>query len=225
MQRHATRNGGLANSWTSLARWTLASYNPRMRTPLTEDSWVDFHEQWLDPSASAVLYDQLLSEVVFEQRSVTIFGKVVAQPRLIGWCGSVGYRYSGLSLPPRATPACLTDVLDRVNRAADTEFNHLLLNLYRSGVDSMGMHADDEPELGRDPVVATLSLGATRRFSLKARRGGHRLDYPLGNGSLLIMGGRCQAEYVHGIPKTRAPVSPRLSITFRRIIGPGAVLS
>lgn len=201
-------------------RGSLAAYNYRMRTPLTTESWVDFHEHWLSPSESEPLFERLQSQVAFEQRSVTIFGKVVAQPRLIGWCGTVAYRYSGLTLPPRAAPECLTTVLHRVNQAANTEFNHLLLNLYRNGDDSMGMHADDEAELGSDPTVATLTLGATRKFLLKARHGGHRLEYALGDGSLLIMGGRCQAEYVHGVPKTRAAVSPRLSITFRRIVAP-----
>lgn len=191
-----------------------------MRTPLTAQSWVDIHQRWLPPSESEPLYDRLLSQVAFEQRSVTLFGKTVAQPRLIGWCGAVAYRYSGLTLPPRTVPACLTDVLHRVNQLTNTEFNHLLLNLYRNGDDSMGMHADDEAELGSEPTVATLTLGATRKFLLKARRGGHRLEYALGDGSLLIMGGRCQAEYVHGVPKTRAAVSPRLSITFRRIVAP-----
>jgi alkylated DNA repair dioxygenase AlkB len=188
-----------------------------MRTDLTPHTWVDFHEHWLTSEASARLHEQLVANVPFEQRSVTLFGRTVPQPRLIGWCGTTPYRYSGLTLPPRHVPECLTPVLTGVAEAAATDFNHLLLNLYRDGQDSMGMHADDEAALGRDPTVATLTLGATRKFLLRSRKASHRVEYALGGGSLLIMGGRCQTEYVHGIPKTQQAVGPRLSITFRRI--------
>jgi alkylated DNA repair dioxygenase AlkB len=188
-----------------------------MRTHLSPLSWIDFHERWLTADASTALYEQLLAAMPFEQRSVTVFGRTVPQPRLIGWCGTTSYRYSGLSLPPRPLPECLTPILTCVSEAGGREFNHLLINLYRDGRDSMGMHADDEAELGRHPVVATLTLGATRKFLLRARKGSHRADYALGNGSLLIMGGHCQTEYVHGIPKTAQAVGSRLSITFRRV--------
>ena len=188
-----------------------------MRTAITPNSWLDFTEHWLTTDESVALYAEVLAAVPFEQRSVTIFGRSVPQPRLIGWCGTTSYRYSGLTLSPRPVPPCLTPILARVSEHSGTSFNHLLLNLYRDGRDSMGMHADDEAELGRDPVVATLTLGATRKFLLRARQGSHRVEYALGDGSLLIMGGRCQAEYVHGIPKTQRPVGARLSVTFRRV--------
>lgn len=191
-----------------------------MRTDLPDASWVLFYEHWLSGDVTSSLYQQLLATVSFERRSVTIFGRPVPQPRLIAWCGATTYRYSGLTLPPRAVPACLTGVFSEVSTAAGTEFNHLLLNLYRDGQDSMGMHADDEAELGPAPVVATLTLGAPRQFLLRARRGSHRAAFTLGDGSLLIMGGQCQKEYVHGIPKTRKAVGPRLSITFRRVVAP-----
>lgn len=205
---------------TLLIPQTLRTSKPRtgdMRTPLPSNSWVDFQENWLPTDACHELHGQLLAAVTFEQRSVTLFGRVVAQPRLIGWCGTTSYRYSGLTLAPRVVPECLTRILEQVSRQASVEFNHLLLNLYRDGRDSMGMHADDEAELGHNPVVATLTLGATRKFLLRSRTGSHRADYALGDGSLLIMGGQCQAEYVHGIPKTRQTVGSRLSITFRRV--------
>jgi alkylated DNA repair dioxygenase AlkB len=179
---------------------------------------VDFHEEWLPAEFARSLFDHLSEVLEFEQRSVTLFGRSVPQPRLIAWCGALPYRYSGLTLPPREFPERLTPVLGEVSRAAGTDFNHVLLNLYRSGEDSMGLHADNERELGPDPVVATLTLGAPRKFILRARRGTRRVEYALGNGSLLVMGGRCQSEYVHGVPKTKQPVPPRLSLTFRRII-------
>jgi alkylated DNA repair dioxygenase AlkB len=192
----------------------------RVRTLLTEHTWIEFHEQWLPPSEAGALFEQLLRTLPFEQRSVTLFGKPVMQPRLIAWCGDVPYRYSGLTLPPREIPACLTLMMAKVSEVAGVPFNHVLLNLYRSGRDAMGMHADNERELGPAPVVATLSLGATRRFVLVARQGKHRAEYQLGDGSLLVMGGRCQTEYVHGIPKTHQPVARRLSLTFRHVVAP-----
>jgi alkylated DNA repair dioxygenase AlkB len=94
-------------------------------------------------------------------------------------------------------------------------FNHVLVNRYRDGRDSMGMHADDEPELGPDPTVATVSLGATRRFVLRPRRQGAPHDCDLGHGGLLVMGGRCQALYRHGIPRQPANTGQRVSLTFR----------
>lgn len=188
-----------------------------VRTHLTEHTWVDLYEHWLGELESSALLEQLIETLSFEQRAVTLFGKSVMQPRLIAWCGDVPYGYSGLTLPPRQVPSCLTPILARVSALAEAPFNHILLNLYRSGQDGMGMHADNERELGPDPILATLSLGAPRRFVLVARRSKHRAEYQLTDGSLLVMGGRCQTEYVHGIPKTNQPVTRRLSLTFRHV--------
>ena len=149
-----------------------------------------------------------------------LFGRRVLQPRLIAWTGTLGYRYSGQTLEPRdATPATAA-ILTRVGAHVREPFNHILLNRYRDGADSMGMHSDDEPELGRDPVVATLSLGATRRFVVKPRRprlgAGHALE--LSHGSLLVMGGTCQRHYVHGVPRQSGATGERISLTFRRLL-------
>lgn len=104
--------------------------------------------------------------------------------------------------------------------AARAPFNHVLVNRYRDGADSIGLHADDEPELGPDPIVATLSLGATRRFVLKPRRArlgpGHALD--VAHGSLLVMGGTCQRHFVHGVPRQAGAAGERISLTFRRLL-------
>jgi len=108
-----------------------------------------------------------------------------------------------------------------VSTFARIPFNHLLANLYRDGRDSMGMHADDERELGPAPVVATLSLGVTRRFVIAPRRTktGDRRHLPLASGSLLIMGGACQSEFRHGLPRDPAVQTERISLTFRTVIG------
>jgi alkylated DNA repair dioxygenase AlkB len=101
-------------------------------------------------------------------------------------------------------------------------FNHVLANRYRSGDDSMGLHADDEPELGEDPVVAIVSLGTSRRLAVRPRRKGvrERHDMDLGHGSLLIMGGACQRHYVHGVPRQPGLQRERISLTFRRLLRP-----
>lgn len=191
-----------------------------MRTNLSAQSYVEHRKQWLDESSASALLALLLGCMEFEQRSVKLFGRSIPQPRLIAWCGPVAYTYSGLTLPPKQVPDCLQGVLTRVRHAAATEFNHLLLNLYRNGSDSMGYHADNEPELGPAPVVATLSLGASRRFTLRARRGQQSLTLEMAHGDLVIMAGRCQEEFVHAIPKQPRLLEPRLSITFRRVGAP-----
>ena len=107
---------------------------------------------------------------------------------------------------------------ERVTTLAGAHFNAVLLNLYRDGRDGMGWHADDEPELGQDPVIASVSLGATRRFCLRHRRRKDlRLDVPLTHGSLLLMSGATQHHWVHALPKTATPVAERINLTFRRI--------
>ncbi|MGH8578005.1 MAG: alpha-ketoglutarate-dependent dioxygenase AlkB family protein [Gammaproteobacteria bacterium] len=111
-------------------------------------------------------------------------------------------------------------LLRRVRERTGVPFNHVLVNRYRDGGDSMGLHADDEPELGEDPVVATLSLGAPRRFVLKPRRrhGGERHTLDLGRGSLVVMGGTCQRDYYHGVPRQPGLLGERMSLTFRKIL-------
>jgi alkylated DNA repair dioxygenase AlkB len=108
-----------------------------------------------------------------------------------------------------------------VERAAESTFNSVLGNLYRDGRDSMGFHADNEKELGRDPVIASLSLGATRRFQLRhaKRKDVAGLDLALASGSLLIMRGATQHHFRHGVPKEKAPTGERINLTFRRILG------
>jgi alkylated DNA repair dioxygenase AlkB len=162
--------------------------------------------------------------LAWEQRDIVLFGKRVRQPRLIAWSGALPYRYSGQTLEPRASPPALEAVTQRVSKRVGVDFNHVLVNRYRDGRDSMGWHADDEPELGDQPPIATFSLGAPRTFRLKPRRGAaaERLEYELRSGSLLIMSGATQHHYVHSIPKQHGCTEERISLTFRRVlVSPG----
>ncbi len=187
---------------------------------LRHGGWLRLLPGLLSADEADAALQALSGELDWQQRSIVLFGKAVVQPRLIAWAGALPYRYSGQTLEPRPTPPSIAGLLDRARHAADTRFNHVLLNRYRSGQDSMGMHADDEPELGPDPVVATLSLGAERRFVLAPRRGARqdRQVLALPHGSLLIMGGSCQRFYRHGVPRTAAPVGERVSLTFRKLL-------
>lgn len=161
---------------------------------------------------------RLMAEIDWRQDVATIVGRSVPLPRLTAWHGDAGYRYSGIDNPPRAWTPLLLELRAVAERVADSTFNSVLLNLYRDGSDGMGWHADDERPLGRDPVIASLSFGATRRFRLKHRtEPGLALSLELPPGSCLVMAGVLQHHWRHALPKTTRPVGPRVNLTFRLI--------
>ena len=170
------------------------------------------------PLPPGELMQRLVADIDWRAETVTVFGRRHLQPRLTAWHGDKAYRYSGLSLAPQPWTPLLSEVRRTVEQASGTSFNSVLLNYYRNERDSMGMHADDEPELGPDPVIASLSLGAVRTFSLRHRRSGQVLRLPLASGSLLVMAGSLQAHWLHGIAKSTRPTGPRLNLTFRNIV-------
>jgi alkylated DNA repair dioxygenase AlkB len=191
-----------------------------MRISLAAGAWLDYDATWLEREQADEMLVALRGELAWEQREVVLFGRRIMQPRLIAWAGELGYRYSGQTLEPRAFTPTARGLLERVSRAARAPFNHVLVNRYRSGNDSMGLHADDEPELGRDPLVATVSLGCSRRFVVRPRRrpDRERQDLDLGHGALLVMGGTCQRRYVHGVPRQPGAIGERISLTFRNLL-------
>jgi alkylated DNA repair dioxygenase AlkB len=191
-----------------------------VRIPLASDGWLDYEPQWLPPDAADQMLAALRDELDWEQREIVLFGRRIVQPRLIAWAGDLGYRYSGQTLEPRPFTPTVGALLTLVNERADARFNHVLANRYRGGDDSMGLHADDEPELGPDPVVAIVSFGAARRFVLKPRRkaAGPPHHFQLGRGALLVMGGTCQRHYVHGVPREAGLHGERISLTFRKLL-------
>ena len=141
-------------------------------------------------------------------------------PRLTAWYADAGvnYSYSGVTHQGQGWTPELLQIKQRVEAAAGVPFNSLLLNLYRDGNDSIGFHTDAEPELGQNPVVASVSLGAVRRFILKHKNQREKLSYLLAHGSLLVMGGTCQHYWLHGVPKTAQSVGQRINLTFRQIL-------
>ena len=182
-----------------------------------------YDEAWLDPTEAAALYATLRDEVPWEQRSIRIAGRVVQEPRLTAWFGDPGaaYTYSGMTLSPLPWTPALSALRGRVEIASGVPLNSVLLNWYRSGSDSMGWHADAEDELGPDPVIASVSLGATRRFVLKyvgRAIGVENIELDLTGGSLLVMAGTTQRYWRHAVPKRRGDAGSRINLTFRRIL-------
>ena len=167
------------------------------------------------------LLSGLSGTVRWEQPRISLFGKQVCSPRLAAWYGDQEsvYRYSGLVNQPLPWFPELLEIRRRVQQYMGASFDGVLLNLYRTGQDSMGWHSDDEKELGENPVIASVSLGATRRFLLRHRRCSalpvHEVN--LEHGSLLLMQGTTQTNWRHSVPRMRNQDSPRLNLTFRRI--------
>ena len=175
--------------------------------------WVAGHEadSWLAT---------LLHEVQWQQPEVTLFGRTRRIPRLVAWHGDPGvtYRYSGLTHRAAGWTPLLEQIRQQVEDVVGRPFNGVLLNLYRDGEDVMGWHSDDEPELGPNPLIASLSLGSQRRFDLR-RKGESAMRHSLWleHGSLLIMAGATQHNWQHRIARCGRTQSPRLNLTFRHI--------
>ena len=160
---------------------------------------------------------KLMDEVPWAGHQLVLFGKKMIEPRLSAWIGDDGasYAYSGIERRPTAWTPTLADLRARCEDATSSPFNSVLANLYRDGDDSMGWHADDEPELGSEPVIASLSFGAERRFDFKHRVSGETVSVVLPHGSLLVMSGASQAGWKHRIARTKAVTTPRINLTYR----------
>lgn len=182
---------------------------------LDNDCSVDIHREWVAERDD--LLDNLLARTAWEQETITMFGQPVVQPRLTAWFGvamDAATRYR-TTRPSVRWPPLLAAVRDRVAAHAGVEFNSALANLYRDGRDSVAWHADDEPALGAAPVIASVSLGATRRFAMRRRDKTNNFAVDLDHGDLLVMSGEIQHQWLHAIPKTRRPIGPRVNLTFR----------
>ena len=179
-----------------------------------------FDPHWLDAGSADALLAGLCDTIAWEVHRIRLFGREHASPRLSCWIGDPGasYRYSGTCFQPRPWPAALRPIRERLAHELGVDFNSVLANRYRDGRDAMGWHSDGERELGSAPVIASLSLGATRRFVLKHRQDPERkLTLDLPSGSLLVMAGPTQQRYRHALPRTARPVGERINLTFRRI--------
>ena len=173
----------------------------------------------LDTQCDEDVFAAVLNEVPWESRTITVFGRQHVEPRLTAWFGDEGasYSYSGIQLSPRTWTPTLLNLRALCEEYAGTQFNSVLLNLYRDGNDKMGWHADNERELGTEPVIASLSLGATRRFRFRHRATKNVVACELVHGSLLVMRGLTQTFWVHEVPRQKRITEPRINLTFRYI--------
>lgn len=172
------------------------------------------------PAQADALRDALLDEIPWAPHVLRIFGRDVPTPRLSCWIGDAGaaYTYSGARFTPLAWTPTVARLRDELRERHGLAFNSALANLYRDGRDTVGWHSDDEPELGPEPVIASLSFGAPRTFRLRARRThAPALSLELAHGSLLVMAGATQRLYQHALPRRAGIAAPRINLTFRRI--------
>ncbi len=162
------------------------------------------------------LFAELVAATAWRSERATVMGRTLSIPRLTAWHGEAGYVYSGIRMEPAPWNPPLLEIKARAEALAARRFNSVLLNLYRDGRDGVAWHSDGEPGLGRDPVIASVSLGAARRFQLRHRRDrAAKLALDLPHGSCLIMAGATQHHWLHQVPKTARPVGPRVNLTFR----------
>lgn len=187
------------------------------------DANVSLVPGYLSAAQGRKLFDTLIDSLDWEQPRLKMFGREVLSPRLHAWHGDddAHYRWSGRVWQPKPWPPALGRLRDRLQRQLSIRFNSCLVNRYRSGEDAMGWHADDEPELGLNPVIASISIGAVREFDFQHRglrdlngaAAKHRI--PLADGSLLLMFGETQQHWKHRIRRQRNVSGERLNLTFR----------
>ncbi|GGX83970.1 alpha-ketoglutarate-dependent dioxygenase AlkB [Massilia dura] len=182
-----------------------------------EDGALSFLSQLPLDIPNDVILRRLLDEIAWREETIFLFGKAQKQPRLSAWYGEARYTYSGRTFHPLPFTPLLLDIKRAVEEATGARFNSVLLNCYRNERDSMGFHSDDEPELGPEPVIASVTFGATRTFILKHRKRAGTLKLDLTDGSLLLMAGALQEHWRHGINKETRPRGLRVNLTFRMI--------
>ena len=172
---------------------------------------------------SNYLLDQFISKVSWEQKTIKIYNKEIATPRLTAWYGDPGtnYSFTGMTLDPIPWTPELLMMKERVEALAGVQFNSVLLNYYRNGNDSVAWHRDNERILGKNPMIASVSLGQVRNFDIRLQSD-HSRKYSirLENGSYLLMKGSLQEQWEHRIAKSTKPMKPRINLTFRRIMAP-----
>ena len=188
------------------------------RLPMVDADVLFWHRVDLGED-SAVLLQDLIENCAWRQDKITVFGKTHLQPRLSAWYGDEAYSYSGIRLEPQPWTSTLLRLRRCVENMVGEEFNSVLLNYYRNGDDRMGMHSDDEPELGSRPVIASLSLGETRRllFRHRGRRDLETVRLALPDTSLLLMRGETQRYWRHGINAEKKAAGARVNLTFRKL--------
>ena len=184
------------------------------------DAEIDYTPQFFNLAESRELFDAIYNHTNWVEEDIRVYGKVYKQPRLTAFYANnnKAYGYSNITMSPQPFNPTLNAIKSKIEKVTQLTFSSCLLNLYRDGQDSNGWHSDDEKELGENPVIASVSLGAERLFHLKHKKVKtlkHKLI--LNNGSLLVMKGETQHHWLHQIPKTKKIIDKRINLTFRLI--------
>jgi alkylated DNA repair dioxygenase AlkB len=184
------------------------------------DAEIIYYPHFFDKKEADLIFEQLTNDISWQQDEIRVFGKIHPQPRLTALFGNEGksYSYSNIKMQPNPWNSLLQKIKSQVESVSDTNFTSVLLNLYRDGKDSNGWHADNEKELGVNPIIASVSFGTERIFQLKHNSiSGLKQNILLEHGSFLLMKGTTQHFWKHQIPKTSKPIGSRINLTFRVI--------
>jgi alkylated DNA repair dioxygenase AlkB len=178
------------------------------------------HTQWQQVSAAEVAKIQF-RYINWKQDKIVMYGKTIPLPRLTAWYGDPGktYTYSGIRSQPNPWNKGLLYIKEKVEQVSAARFNSVLLNWYRHGEDHLSWHADDEVELGKNPVIASVNLGQSRDFVLRRTDNpAQKIVIALQHGSLLVMAGELQHYWQHSVPKRKQVTGSRFNLTFRQIV-------
>ena len=195
-------------------------FNTEPHTLSLPDAEIIYYPQFFDKEQADQIYAELLQEIAWQQDNITVFGKTHQQPRLTALYGNEGkpYSYSNITMQPNPWNTLLQKIKYFIEATTECQFTTVLLNQYRDGKDSNGWHADNEKELGTNPIIASLSFGAERVFQLKHNTiANAKKSIVLEHGSLLLMKGSTQHFWKHQIPKSAKPIGNRINLTFRSI--------
>ena len=186
-----------------------------------EDAEVFFYPDFFSRIESDAYYEYLLENIDWKQEKIKYFGKLIDLPRLTAWYGDAGkiYKYSGISVTALTWTPTLLAIKHKIEAISQVKFNSVLLNLYRGEKDSVSWHSDDEPELGPNPTIGSVTFGESRSFQFRHKnKKEFRSKVELTHGSYLLMKGATQHFWQHQIPKSSKPAGSRINLTFRTIL-------
>ena len=189
-------------------------------TILLPDADITLYRKLFSTAEADLNCQAIMREINWEQQKIYMFGKTTLIPRLTSWVGDPNkeYTYSGIRVKNKPWTPSLLNIKSRVEHIAETKFNSVLLNLYRNGDDCVAWHSDDEPELGVNPIVGSVSFGEARPFQLKNKKNPTvKYEVLLGHGDFLLMKGKTQAAWLHQVPRRKSMSEPRVNLTFRII--------
>jgi len=186
------------------------------------DAELHYRPQFFPKPTADRLLQELMEKIEWTQNKIRFYGKESLVPRLEAWYGDHGksYAYSGIQMNPKPWTKELVEIKEAIEKEASVPFNSVLINYYRDGKDRVAWHSDDEKELGQNPIIGSVSLGAERKFKLrhkKYKENGLKTEIMLQHGSFLLMKGPTQHHWMHEIPRTAKPIGPRINLTFRII--------